>query len=662
MPPTRDAILLEDRSDDDDDDIAGGNLTAASLRAAMAAEEATNTVVRVPATLKPYVYTTDHDTDACKRSVAMNFFVLKKIPRHAFAMAIGVATIGIDSMLKEFPFDTKARTQKDYFDVKNEDLQLEVSRRGHFLGKEDKTRLENQGAVIPKQRPQPKAWPRTKLQNWLRVHVLPLEPKDREFLVWKISEVKRDLISQRSARKTIESNDISYWERAGGQNLAHRCRLVEVITDEEFREVFMGRDNIASHRTVLDARNTASQPISNWQILADAFNDRNRNYSSKILGDAWGKWFKDSMNLDWQELDKNNCHPVADGLAMKRMFQQINNDVGAAASKWEQSGNGEGLPKYEAGEGGIPDADEFKTRGGDRLAFLQSRHPVTMYCWYTLIAVDLYRTASTEFEKDDQVDGNNCASVAGLSVGSMSDDCSSKKRPNRELEAVFKQLRETQDTMVGELQRSTMVTRLNTVGQKVLGLQAKFGEAQKDARMQKLALNDFEFKAAFGGNSDPRVLALIESMRVEWQEAKGLAASQIGKLKEAEDEYNRLEEMVREGDKLDKTPRKSNVVNHGRAVSVRPLSYRGTDHGLVNTVPPSSKRPPARENTDERNTFSPGIKRYADDGSIGGDDEDDDDDGLEIKSISPRTEQAKRAKRAAKRAQEPQSDADSESD
>jgi hypothetical protein len=72
--------VLADRGGDDDDDIASGNLTASSLRTAtMAAEEAINAMARVPATLKPpYVYTTDHDTDACVRSLANTFLVFRK--------------------------------------------------------------------------------------------------------------------------------------------------------------------------------------------------------------------------------------------------------------------------------------------------------------------------------------------------------------------------------------------------------------------------------------------------------------------------------------------------------------------------------------------------------------------------------------------------------
>jgi hypothetical protein len=74
----------------------------------------------------------------------------------------------------------------------------------------------------------------------------------------------------------------------------------------------MARDNIASHHTVLDARNTVSEAKFYWQTLADALDDRNQKFKFSVM-----RWA---------------CGSQSQRIWIGKCFQQMKNNVDAAAS------------------------------------------------------------------------------------------------------------------------------------------------------------------------------------------------------------------------------------------------------------------------------------------------------------------------------------------
>lgn len=412
----------------------------------------------MPLSLQQFYYEDKDDTREFKRSMANQFVLQDKKMCDVIAMTIGMHAY--DNILLQHPF--KATTKKihtDKFTPNAGHLRKELLRRAHFIMEHDwiayTARGESHPLIVEKSKktamlPRPKAWSKDRLLEWLTKFPIQTQQKDLDFLRWKIVAYKEKLTDSLADERTNEDSAVTYWERKGWQNLAFRCRFIDVITSDEMKHYFIKKDSVECTRTEFDARGTEREKVSPWQRMADEFNDESKTYQSAALGEEWGHWYSESKDLSWNELATHGCHPLTDGKEMKKKFAELNNMLGAVYKRFSMSGNGDDMcgTQMESGTCAV-DITMLPTQGGDRLDFLNSTHPAVLYLWYQLLAVGLWQTACTEFPTTFSAEDGDCPITLGgddSSIGSMRSGAT-KKRDEMLAETV-EQGKKLHDTLV----------------------------------------------------------------------------------------------------------------------------------------------------------------------------------------------------------------------
>jgi hypothetical protein len=443
---------------DSDDDLE-------TLRSSAAALECIRSAAGegLPASLRNFVYHHEKDTAKFKRSLALQFVTNKKHTASVFAMMYGTSEFG--KVILGYPFNgTRKKEYTDAFQPTLDMLKKEVQRRAHFLlnGVPELELLEP-GSTNPLHQGRAAKAPATSnmrmkdLQEWLRICEFKVNPQDKAFLTYMVDKEKAlltDCLKADAGDQGGDSNE-SHWQRTGCQNLAYRCRVVEVFTCDAMREHVMTRDDVLASRLALDARSTDSEPKSGWQIMCDYFNNEEISFKSVKLNDEWGIYWGQRYDLSWDYLHKYQCPKIQDGAAFKKMYCQWNTILFQIVDNWVGSGNGEEMLAKDIEIDGDADNDisQLQTQGGDRLNFLSNRHPVNMYLWFQLLATGLFQVSQSALNTG--VLGSRCPRVSrrgdDSSVGSDGTSNSSKGGPS-----AAKRARVMEDS----IQQQTKITAL----------------------------------------------------------------------------------------------------------------------------------------------------------------------------------------------------------
>jgi hypothetical protein len=152
-------------------------------------------------------------------------------------MAIGM--IGSYSDLLDQPPLTlvSKNLHKREFTPTNNILIYEIYRRVHFLVVVDPDDYAKRGEqhpfgtrLVP---PRPNGWKRHEMIHWLETHCITSQEQDLAFIESRISQYKRNLVEAMLEDSACKSNNETFWERKGWQNLGYRCRFINVITSDE---------------------------------------------------------------------------------------------------------------------------------------------------------------------------------------------------------------------------------------------------------------------------------------------------------------------------------------------------------------------------------------------------------------------------------------------
>lgn len=168
--------------------------------------------------------------------------LVSKVPAWVFAMSIGIQQHA--GVLDKDPFKDAPAKNKKKFRLTASILRDEVVRRSFYLQREKPADIvfkETRG--LP---PKPRQWKMDRLVNWLEDpdHVI-ATGEDCIFVTTFIEMYSKKLTEviklAQDLQETAEGS--CYWNRRNFSGLSHRVRLLEIMLDDEHRELFLLRDD-----------------------------------------------------------------------------------------------------------------------------------------------------------------------------------------------------------------------------------------------------------------------------------------------------------------------------------------------------------------------------------------------------------------------------------
>lgn len=420
-----------------------------------------------------YQYETKHDlpSEGLYKSCAKNYMIKENKSTVLFSMLIGYIDYG--KLIEEEPFSlaNKKKTILQVFHPSNSCLVDEISRRSHFLFKENPNHQDsnhplwnarNKKARIPR----PKQWSRQLCMMWLSSHAKGVfRTEDEEFLAAELERMKtivskavkeeEQLVvtSEANATTTKAIPRPTWASRSGWSSLPPNLRLIEIILLPELRGLFVTRENTLG-RTELDARGTDHEKVTFWEKVHEIFNKESWNFDSSILDSAWGgRFFLEKINLGWDTLRVVSVDKLDSPVAAKHKFAELSNALGGIYYKWRKSGTGDGhaddlsssdevtnllgdnnnevvnllgddndednQSREEEAHRRMLSFDLAAKGGGDRYHFLGDANPACMYLWHHLEQLNLMESAladlSTPFAADDNgvPNARSCSARSG---------------------------------------------------------------------------------------------------------------------------------------------------------------------------------------------------------------------------------------------------------
>ena len=213
---------------------------------------------------------------------------------------------------------------------------LEVKRRGEFM--------------IEKRRPQPSAWKKPELIEWLEKNPILDEPS----ILFVTNELKRVLgIFE-------EAYQVKKLEKAGGTgawlgNLPW-LRMIHCILKDTICPIYVNRDSVAS-RQLLDSFSSPYRQATVYKLIADRWN--NPQFNPFTIPSACHDDFHQPIDIGFNTVVAEGKYAIPSEDNIHHRLTDMRSKLVRIIRNWELSGQGEGsAPKQE-----INDTDEVETLG-----------------------------------------------------------------------------------------------------------------------------------------------------------------------------------------------------------------------------------------------------------------------------------------------------------
>ena len=476
------------------------------------------------------------------------------------------------------PFLSSDEATKTAHPTKSE-LAREVFRRSHFLVKKK--------TLTPTSIPKPKGWKLEKMIEWLSLEKNYINSSaDEEFL--KVAFQSLQNIFQQMVEDNQRDTNTDKWLLTSARSLTVRCRVITVVTSDEFRDDYLERKTAKTRREI-DSRNSASAPPTIWQKMADKFNNSDYKPSSLPLPtNDYGPWFEKSHVL-------GKPGTLADFTAhdIEQEHNRLIRKVRVVKNNWEASGQGDGsavrrqLPSNPSNDSGSDsdshhDSNPELLDGTAKASFLGTAKagPEVLYAWYAFDIAEMLNSAMTQIPPEICAGDGTVPSVYSktvdedCSLGSLS-VVSSKKRDTSngasDVDAIVSQMSRGADQMTSRLtaamdrqiesdaRLADTQSKRETLTSLIKDLNARIAAKKKDIRDQKKQERSAKISVRKAVNNDDR-----QDCEEELNEIRSMIAEDIAELAILERTLAKNENCL---DRImaDETPRRS-----GSSVKKRP--------------------------------------------------------------------------------------------
>lgn len=233
--------------------------------------------------------------------------------------------------------------------------------------------------------PRPKAWPVSKLLEWLDENPI-TAADDIAFLKTTVNTTKENAKDAFDAKKAEKEQLEKSWTGPHPY-----LRLIHAIVDNDsIKKAYLTRHDISSSRLEVENRKSAEKKGKTvWQMVADKWNDAEFSPTTEELPDLHSDFIVEETIFHFGVEDMAKATAEKCEAKFSSMMVELNRVIG----NWERSGQGdggieEGDDEEEARELGHPEYGslENRTRGAldQRHSFVGYNQSYLLYLWHML--------------------------------------------------------------------------------------------------------------------------------------------------------------------------------------------------------------------------------------------------------------------------------------